>query len=202
MIKICTKCKEEKDIQFFHKDSQKKDGYYSSCKSCNVRKQYFDSRKNQKREYDQRYYVCNKDHVIARMEGYNLENRDINNARMVKRSKTDLNFKMKSTLRKRIVKIVKGHTKGGSAVRDLGCTVSFFIQYIESLFETTMSWDNYGVGRGRWQLDHVEPLCSFDLSNREQFLKACNYKNMQPMWHENHVIKSVNDRKRSIHAHT
>ena len=32
--KICTKCKVEKDLSYFVKDKQKKDGYRSSCKKC------------------------------------------------------------------------------------------------------------------------------------------------------------------------
>jgi hypothetical protein len=44
--------------------------------------------------------------------------------------------------------------------------------------ETGMSWANYGL----WQIDHIQPLVAFDLTDREQFLKACNYTNLQPLW--------------------
>lgn len=36
--KICTKCNEKKELQYFYKDSEKKDGYKSHCKSCIVKK--------------------------------------------------------------------------------------------------------------------------------------------------------------------
>lgn len=33
-MKRCSKCKEEKELSEFHKDKQKSDGLYSSCRSC------------------------------------------------------------------------------------------------------------------------------------------------------------------------
>lgn len=34
LLKICTKCKEEKSLDNFSKDQSKKDGLLSKCKSC------------------------------------------------------------------------------------------------------------------------------------------------------------------------
>jgi hypothetical protein len=33
------------------------------------------------------------------------------------------------------------------------------------------------------------PLALFDLTNREQFLKACHYINLQPMWAKDNISK-------------
>jgi hypothetical protein len=41
-----------------------------------------------------------------------------------------------------------------------------------------MSWANYG----EWHIDHKTPLSSFNLQDREQFLKAVHYTNLQPLW--------------------
>ena len=51
-----------------------------------------------------------------------------------------------------------------------------------------MSWDNYGT----WHIDHILPLSKFDLSKREDFLIACNYKNLQPLWADENIRKSDN----------
>jgi len=39
----------------------------------------------------------------------------------------------------------------------------------------------------------------FDLTDREQLLKACHYTNLQPLWHEDHIQKTSNDLKKRKH---
>jgi len=53
-----------------------------------------------------------------------------------------------------------------------------FVAHIERQFVSQMSWDNYGL----WHLDHIRPLASFDLSDRDQFLEAAHFSNYQPLW--------------------
>lgn len=48
-----------------------------------------------------------------------------------------------------------------------------------------MSWDNWG----EWHLDHVLELALFDLTDREQFLKAVHYTNYQPLWEAENLAK-------------
>jgi len=55
---------------------------------------------------------------------------------------------------------------------------------------TEMTWDNWS--KDGWHLDHIVPLSSFDLSDREQFLKACHYTNLAPLWSEDNLTKSNN----------
>ena len=52
-----------------------------------------------------------------------------------------------------------------------------------------MSWDNYGHGAGRWNIDHVKPLSAFNLVNRQEFLEANHYSNLQPLWHAENMLK-------------
>lgn len=137
-------------------------------------------------------------------------------ARRYRRAKTaeDVQFKLSINLRGRITGALRsslaGSRKAGSAVSDLGCSVGELISYLEKRFEPEMSWDNYG-GRGRqgggvwWELDHVVPLVAFDLTDREQFLKAAHFTNLQPLWHiENKrkgdlmVVEGVQMRGRDI----
>ena len=63
----------------------------------------------------------------------------------------------------------------------IGCTAKTFREHIESKFQEGMSWSNYGGKRG-WVLDHIKPLCRFDLSKEEEINKASHYTNVQPLW--------------------
>ena len=66
--------------------------------------------------------------------------------------------------------------------------MQFFKDYIESLFQPGMTWENYG--RRGWHLDHIIPLTHFDLTIRKQFLRACHYANLQPLWAKDNIKKS------------
>lgn len=83
-------------------------------------------------------------------------------------------------LRTRLCLAIKNGWKTGSAVNDLGCSITEFKAYIERQFEPEMTWDNWS--RDGWHIDHKIPLSSFDLGNRDDFLKAVHYTNLRPLW--------------------
>lgn len=91
-----------------------------------------------------------------------------------------------SNLRGRLCNALKGSKKHGSAVRDLGCSIEELKQHLERQFYShpdtgeMMTWENYG--KYGWHIDHIIPLVSFNLGNRDQLLKACHYTNLQPLW--------------------
>ena len=99
---------------------------------------------------------------------------------LTNRRKVDLGFKLRGDLRVRLNGVIRGKNKVGSAVRDLGCSVLEFQAYLESLFQPGMTWKNHG--KYGWHIDHKIPLSSFDLTNRSQFLQACHFSNLQPLW--------------------
>ena len=70
----------------------------------------------------------------------------------------------------------------------IGCSIPEFKFYIEGKFSDGMTWENYGYHG--WHLDHIIPLAFYDLSNREQFLKAVHYTNLQPLWARDNFAKS------------
>ena len=91
---------------------------------------------------------------------------------------TLLQTKIRKNLRSRFSTAIRNKQKTGSAVRDLGCTIKQFINHITELFQPGMSWSNWG----EWHLDHIEPLATFNLADREQLLRACHYTNIRPLW--------------------
>ena len=65
----------------------------------------------------------------------------------------------------------------------LGCNIGQFINHLESQFEPGMSWDNYGNGHGKWNIDHIRPLASYrNLHDPEEQRVAFNFCNCRPMW--------------------
>jgi hypothetical protein len=81
--------------------------------------------------------------------------------------------------------------KKASAVKDLGCTLEEAVAHIESLWESGMNWGNWGRGPGKWNIDHIRPLASFDLESREEQLKAVHYTNLQPLWAHDNLSKGA-----------
>lgn len=74
-FKICTNCKEEKEISFFGINKSKKDGLQFFCKEC---------RKNeskQRKEYRKNYYMNNKEKILEVQREYYSLNKDKINKR-------------------------------------------------------------------------------------------------------------------------
>jgi hypothetical protein len=88
-------------------------------------------------------------------------------------------------LRNRLNSAIKRGSKQGSAVRDLGCSIDELKAHLEKQFKTGMTWDNWG----EWHIDHIIPLASFNLTDREQLLKAVNFSNLQPLWAKENILK-------------
>jgi hypothetical protein len=195
-MKTCSKCNINKDLDCFGKAKQNKDGLNGQCKDCRSAylKEYYSKNKEQVLSHNKVYYEENKKTIIEQKVKYralNLESiNNKTNIRLKKRRKTDLQFKLASNLRGRLRTALKNEYKAGSAVNDLGCSIKEFKIYIENMFQIGMSWENYGSNG--WHLDHKTPLSSFDLSDREQFLKACHYTNIQPLWALDNLKKGGN----------
>ena len=130
------------------------------------------------------YYQYNKD----KRKAYNEANRDKINSNKKNRLKTDIQYKLSHNLRLRLHSAIKNNQKIGSAVKDLGCTIDELKTYLESKFQSEMTWDNWTIDG--WHIDHIKPLASFNLTNKQQFLEACHYTNLQPLWAKDNRLKS------------
>ncbi len=108
------------------------------------------------------------------------------------RRKTDINYRLAINLRNRISIVIrqrfKNKKKGGSAVKDLGCSIEEFKLFIEGRWQEGMNWENYG--KSGWHIDHRTPLSAFNLEDRNDFLKACHYTNLQPLWAADNLLKA------------
>ncbi len=98
--------------------------------------------------------------------------------------------RVRSTLHKSIRRALKGVSQKTETLKGIvGCDLASFLRHIESLFRPGMMWDNHGVGRECWHIDHVRPVASFDLSQPEQVKVCFHYTNLQPLWCRDNVQK-------------
>lgn len=160
------------------------------------------ARKEYRRQYDiknraatkankRRYYLENREDFLSKRRLYYEKNREEIIAHECQKYRTDIKRRLSSNLRNRLNQALRRGSKSGSAVKDLGCSIQQLKFYLEGKFRDGMSWNNYG----KWHIDHVIPLAFFDMTDREQFLKACHYTNLQPLWKQENLIKGRNSQR-------
>lgn len=169
----CSIC--SKELSTFSKKPNKS----GLCKAC-YNRQYKRLYRLEEHNRNKSYYEENKETIRANKRAYSK-----------KRKAVDPLFKLKENLRTRLVKAVNRGQKSGSAVRDLGCSIEEFKTYLESKFQPGMTWDNWA--RDGWHVDHIVPLCKFDLTSKIELEKACHYTNLQPLWASQNLAKRDTD---------
>jgi hypothetical protein len=123
------------------------------------------------------------EYVKANREKVNAWRRENHNTRRG----VDLDFSLKLRLRRRMngALLAADATASASTMKLLGCKPSELRAHLEAQFSDGMGWDNYG----EWEVDHIRPCASFDLTDPVQQRKCFHYGNLQPLW------KSVNRSK-------
>jgi hypothetical protein len=203
-MKKCCKCKIKKDLLFFGKYSKSKDGYRVNCKECRKEESLNQRNKNPNKEYFKDYYLKNKLKLKEYLKIYNISNRKIIafkqkeyrkiNAEKIRENKRDyINnkmqndnlFKFKSNMRCRLNMFFKSKSlkKPFKTEKLLGFDYLTAKIYIENQFKNGMNWDNYG----EWHIDHIKPLSL--AKNELDVIELCNYKNLQPLWALENIIK-------------
>lgn len=175
-----------------------------------VSKQYQSLNKEKITKYQKEYYVQNKDKVLERTSTYYRTNSDkckkvieiwrsknIDRVTKMQRERenirynSDIQYRLRRCLRSRINGALKYNAKKPYSTEKLvGCSFFELRMKLQMKFyrnprnqSQMMTWDNYG----EWHIDHITPISKFDMTDKEQILKACNYENLQPLWaYENH----------------
>lgn len=196
-MKKCSRCLIEKALTEFHKNKTSFDGFRTYCKVCykvsmetyhkslkykeclrisQAKYNRTDKRKATKKRFLDK---VGKDYM---KKYWNSQNRK---AYIKNKIATDPVYKLKKALRTRLYLAIRGRYRSGIAIRNLGCSIPDFLNYFETLFQPGMSWENHG----KWHIDHIRPLTSFDLSNQEEITKSCHYTNLQPLWEHDNLSK-------------
>ena len=209
--KKCLFFEQLQPLDNFFKDKKSKNKHAFICKICSVKRESIwralnpDKVKIRGKENYQKH----KEEIKLRARASHYKNKEKNNLRAKqwkgehkeevreyerKKFKEDLNYRTKKALRSRLNKAIKNNLKVGSAVRDMCCSIDEMLKMFEPMYENNpfhpilgkMCRENYGKinGVSGWEIDHIIPLSAFDLTDREQFLKAVHYSNLRPMWSE------------------
>lgn len=181
-----------KNVLHFSKGKGYKDGIRSSCNKCrSIEKKNYSSKNKIKIAKTQHvYYLENKNVILDYHKNYRNDNKE-KRKEIIKRSdlkckerifnyKHQPHIKIAHRLRNRIRLALIGTSKSDSTFNLLGCSFKFLKQHLESKFTEGMNWDNYGING--WEIDHILPCISFDLSKPEEQKLCFHYTNLQPLW--------------------
>ena len=94
---------------------------------------------------------------------------------------------MRKNVRRRLHLALNGKFKIRTTLNLIGCSWEKLKLYLESKFETGMTWDNYGYYG--WHIDHIIPVSNYDLDNLEELKKCMHYTNLQPLWATDNMKK-------------
>ena len=188
-LKECSQCHKVLPFSSYYSSSSSKSGIASYCISCSKRINSTESSRKSRRDYARRNGLKIKEYR-------SLNRKELSKKKLEyrkKRLKTDVKFRLRYNLRVRFRKALQRGSKVGSAIKDLGCSIDFLKNHLESQFYSRsktgeeMTWGNYG--RKGWHIDHIKPLSSFNLEDRFELLQACHYTNLQPLWAEDNLAK-------------
>jgi hypothetical protein len=130
--------------------------------------------------YDNTIKACRKHR--ARSPFYRKGVRKYKREYNKERRKRDIRFRLMWNLRSRINRALERNSKTNHTLKLIGCSTKFLKKYLENQFTKGMTWNNWGKGKNKWEIDHIKPCYAFDLSKKSEQLKCFNYKNLRPLW--------------------
>ena len=204
----CTKCGEVKELTEFHKRAASKDGLRPRCKACEKAHRPklnfmipegltekrcgqccevkpiagFSRDKTSTTGLQFRCRACRSEHYQANRERVLAQTSEY----VKNRRASDPTIRLIERTRRGLSAILKGESLNPEYLELLGCTGEEWRTHLESTFKPGMTWENYGRGEGKWEIDHITPVASFDQEDHLQRLICWNYRNTQALWgHEN-----------------
>lgn len=144
--KICSKCKEEKEVCEFYNNKDRFDGKRPECKVCSNKQSTLYNQKNKEKlkSIKQKYVNNNKEKVIKSKKDWFNKNPEYKNEWSKYKSKTDILFNLKKNMRTRLGLFLKTKnlSKKNSTFHIVGCSPEFLKEYLEKQFVNGMSWDD------------------------------------------------------------
>ena len=100
------------------------------------------------------------------------------------RIKIDVIFRIIRSTRRRIHKALNGKLKSSSTRDIIGIDIDPYRKWTEWQMTPDLNWSNA-------EIDHVKPICVFDVSKEEELKEAFNWKNTQPLLKQHYQLKGT-----------
>lgn len=166
--------------------------YASSPKIREYQKQWCKDNPDKVARYNSDWRKENPDYMPAYYEEHKEEYVANAKERTKARKATDPAYKMLITLRKRLSGCLKQAkaNKVTNTLDLLGCSMAYFMKFMEKKFQPGMTWKNHGFGKDKWHVEHREPCDSFNMLDEMDQRWCFHYSNLQPMWQPENLRKS------------
>lgn len=219
-LKLCTKCKEEKQINEFYKDNSKSDGLYSSCKFCNSKKnkkiteeqrrkinerkkeyreknkyKLKEKRKENKdkiKEWNKNWSLKNKEHRKKYMRLWRLKNKNHICLYNKKYRSSDTDVVKKIKLAKNIRTRINIGFKNNKFIKNAETVIILGcdFDFLKKYLESKFSEGMNWENYGRSGW-HVDHIIPLSSAkNEEEMYRLCHYTNLQPLWAIDNITKS------------
>jgi len=205
--RICSCCKTTKTVNFFYAKKDRKSGYSSHCRECDLEKKKINRLNNintyreRERNLKRKLLSTDEGKLANKIKSKTYRQNPINKEKI---KQTHLKWRLKNNTKQRIdfpnkdlFKLSKGirnliriSVKNAGFVKKtkseniLGCTIKEFKLFIETQFVDGMTWENHG----KWHFDHKTPISW--AKTEEEIIKLNHYTNFQPLWAEDNIKKS------------
>lgn len=188
--RLAVKMKYEKENKEKHLISRRR--FYANNQEREVarRAKWRKANKEKHREGSKIWAQNNPERVRAQKKAFAERNPGYRNKIHAKQLAESLEYRLTRAMRSRFYSALK-KDKHCSVFDICNYTVGDLKLHLESLFTEGMSWDNYG--KTGWVIDHIRPLASFKILEKEEMKKAWDLNNLQPLW------ASENSKKSSIY---
>lgn len=185
IIKVCSRCSQEKLLSEYHKHRTHLYGVQKTCKDC--RKSQYMQKREHVLHYQRKYRKNNKERIDQYKQKKKKKLMAQHSAYTKNKYLIDSLYRIKHNVRTRIYGALKrkGWSKVGKSSLLLGCTYEQLQAHLESMFKEGMTWKN----KGSWHIDHIIPLAS--AKTEEEIYRLCHYTNLQPLWAKDNLSKGA-----------
>lgn len=188
--KICRTCEQEQDIAQYGRYTDTRINTIRICNECNSCRVKREVKRNQDNPDGRKP----KDKVYR--QKHKVEMNEYQKKHKAKKIKEDIQFCLRVRLSGRTKRALL-HNKKSTTEELTSCTYRQLKHWIEYQFTDHLNWDNYGI----WHVDHVIPMCFFDLSKTDEQYIACHWTNLRPLKATDNMSKGGKIVEKDIISH-